>query len=124
MIRYETKGNWGRTFAFLNRCVQVKLSDLEKYGQEGVDALRAATPVDSGLTADSWYYKIIEREGSISIEWLNSNLADGWAPVAVLLQYGHATGTGGYVEGVDYINPALRPVFDSIAKRAWREVTG
>lgn len=122
MIKYKTKGNWSKTFLFLERHHTFKLQDLEKYGQEGVDALRAATPQDTGLTSESWDYRIIEKNGSITIEWLNSNLGDGWAPIALLLQLGHATGTGGWVEGVDYINPALKPIFDSIARRAWEEV--
>ena len=122
MLSFQTKGSWANTFAFLRKTQTVKLSNLEKYAQQGVDALAAATPVDSGLTAQSWYYKIIEREGSITIEWLNRNVQDG-VPIAVILQYGHGTGTGGYVEGVDYINPALKPLFDKIAHHAWEEVT-
>lgn len=123
MITFEQKGNWNKTFNFLKKSKKVTLEDLYKYGEEGVQALRAATPVDSGKTAESWYYRITEGNGKISIEWLNSNLGDGWAPIAILLQYGHATGTGGYVQGRDYINPALKPIFDQIAKNAWREVT-
>ncbi len=123
MISYSTKGNYKKTFLFLEKCSKLKLDNLASYAQEGVDALVAATPVDSGLTANSWYYKIIEQDGSVRIEWLNSNLGDGWAPIALLIQYGHATGTGGYVEGIDYINPALRPIFDKIEKKVWREVT-
>lgn len=123
MITFEQKGSWNKTFNFFKRNKKITLEDLYKYGEEGVAALRAATPVDSGKTAESWYYRITEGNGSISIEWLNSNLGDGWAPIAILLQYGHATGTGGYVQGRDYINPALKPIFDKIAKNAWREVT-
>lgn len=123
MIEYKTTGSFKRTLAFLEKTSKLKLRNLATYAQEGVDALASATPVDSGLTADSWYYKIVERDGSVSIEWLNSNLGDGWAPIALLIQYGHATGTGGYVQGVDYINPALKPIFDKIEKKVWREVT-
>lgn len=123
MIKYETSGSFKRTMLFLEKNSHLKLENLATYAQEGVDALASATPVDSGLTADSWYYKITERDGSVMIEWLNSNLGDGWAPIALLIQYGHATGTGGYVEGIDYINPALKPIFDKIEKKVWREVT-
>lgn len=123
MISYNTTGNFKKTLLFLERSSRLKLENLSTYAQEGVDALASATPVDSGLTADSWYYKIIERDGSVRIDWLNSNLGDGWAPIALLIQYGHATGTGGYVEGIDYINPALKPIFDKIEKKVLREVT-
>lgn len=98
---------------------------LDKYGKMGVEALRAATPKDSGLTAESWYY-VIEHDdigGTFTINWYNNNIVDGWCNVAVLLQYGHATNNGGYVQGHDYINPALKPVFDKIAQDAWKEVT-
>jgi hypothetical protein len=100
----------------------VRLSDLDKYGREGVAALASATPVDSGLTASSWYYEIVRTNGSVTINFNNSNIQNG-VPIAVILQYGHATGTGGYVQGRDYINPAIRPIFDRIANDAWREVT-
>lgn len=90
----------------------------------GVAALRAATPVESSETAQSWYYEIVDRPGYYSIHWLNSHIVEpGRIPVAVLIQYGHATRNGAYVEGVDYINPALRPIFDQIADDMWREVT-
>lgn len=123
MIEFRTMGNFNKTMSFLKKNRKLKFTDLDKFGQAGVDALRLATPKDSGLTADSWYYEIVERDGSIAINWLNSNVVDGWCNIAVILQLGHATGTGGYVEGRDYINPALRPIFDKIAKNAWEEVT-
>lgn len=123
MIEFSMKGSFDKTFAFLKRNRKLNLRDFEKFGQAGVDALRQATPKDSGLTADSWYYEIVDSDGQLAIQWLNSNVVDGWCNIAVILQYGHATGTGGYVEGRDYINPALRPIFDKIAKRAWEEVT-
>lgn len=123
MIEFSMKGSFDKTFAFLKRNRKLNLGDFEKFGQAGVDALRQATPKDSGLTADSWYYDIVDSDGQLAIQWLNSNVVDGWCNIAVILQYGHATGTGGYVEGRDYINPALRPIFDKIAKRAWEEVT-
>ena len=122
MIEFRNKGNFDKTFAFLKRNRKIHLSDLEKYGEQGVEALRKATPKDTGFTADSWYYEIAESDGRIAIQWLNRNVVD-YVNIAVILQYGHATGTGGYVQGTDYINPALRPIFDKIAKGAWEEVT-
>lgn len=123
MIEFHMKGSFDKTFAFLKRNRKMNLGDLDKFGQAGVDALRQATPKDSGLTADSWYYEIVESDGRVAIQWLNSHVVNGWCNIAVILQYGHGTGTGGYVEGRDYINPALRPIFDKIAKNAWEEVT-
>lgn len=123
MIKFRHKGDFSRSFRYLERVKgAVRLSDLDKYGREGVAALASATPVDSGLTASSWYYEITRTNGSVSINFNNSNIQNG-VPIAVILQYGHATGTGGYVQGRDYINPAIRPVFDRIANDAWREVT-
>lgn len=97
---------------------------LEKYAQQGVEALAAATPKDSGLTAASWNYEInMEDDGSsVSVVWYNTNVQGGYANIALLLQYGHGTRNGGYVVGRDYINPALRPIFDSMADAAWKEV--
>lgn len=123
MIEFSMKGSFDKTFAFLKRNRKLNLRDFEKFGQMGVEALREATPKDTGLTADSWYYNITDTNGKLTIQWLNSNVVDNWCNVAVMLQYGHATRNGGYVEGIDYINPALRPVFDKIAKHAWKEVT-
>jgi len=95
---------------------------LEAYGQRGVDALANATPVDSGETANSWTYEVIRKHGYFSIVWSNTHVVEG-RPIAILLQYGHATGTGGYVAGRDYINPAIRPIFDQIAADVWKVVT-
>ena len=95
---------------------------LDKYGRAGVDALSSATPVDSGLTASSWSYKIVQGRGVATIEFHNSNFNEG-VPSAIILQYGHGTGTGGWVEGRDYINPAIQPVFNKIVEDAWKEVT-
>ena len=95
---------------------------LEEAGRKGVEALREATPKDTGLTANSWDYDITIDNAGITINWTNSNVQDGWFNVALSLQYGHGTGTGGFVEGVDYINPALQPVFDELAEKLWREV--
>ena len=94
---------------------------LEKYGQMGVEALRSATPIDSGKTAESWGYEISVGKEGATIYWTNTNQNKG-VYIAVILQYGHGTGTGGYVQGIDYINPAIRPVFDKIAEEAWMEV--
>lgn len=122
MIVFTHKGDFKKTTKFLKRNQKLTLPDLSRFGQEGVDALSAATPVDTGKTADSWYYRIVETNGRISIQWLNSNVVDK-VPIAIILQYGHGTGTGGYVQGRDYINPAIKPIFDKIAENAWKEVT-
>lgn len=123
MIRFRQKGDFSKLTHYLERAKEaVHLGYLDKYGREGVAALASATPVESGLTASSWYYEITNKGGIARISFLNSNLQNG-VPIAIILQYGHGTGTGGWVEGRDYINPAIRPVFDQIAKTAWREVT-
>lgn len=124
-VKVTTYGSFKNAEAFLKRMKdRTYLRQLTKYGPLGVAALEAATPVDQNETATSWYYEIVDKPGYFSIHWLNSNVQDpGRIPVAVLLQYGHATGNGGYVQGVDYINPALRPIFDQIAADMWREVT-
>lgn len=96
---------------------------LHKYGKRGVEYLKEATPKDTGKTAESWTYSIEEDNGSYKIVWSNTNVADGWANIAVLLQYGHATRNGGYVKGVDYINPAIEKVFNNLAEDAWKEVS-
>ena len=122
MITFRQKGDFSKLTRFLERAKEVvNLGDLDKYGRAGVDALSSATPVDSGLTASSWYYKIQHQNGVASISFLNSNVNDG-VPIAIILQYGHATGTGGWVQGRDYINPAIQPIFDEIANKAWEEV--
>lgn len=123
MIRFRQKGDFSKLTRYLERAKRViRLSDLDKYGREGVAALASATPVESGLTASSWYYEITNKNGVIRISFLNKNIQNG-VPIAIILQYGHATGTGGWVEGEDYINPSVRPLFDKIAESAWREVT-
>ena len=123
MIRFRQKGDFSKLTKFLERAREkVHLGNLDKYGREGVAALSSATPVDSGLTAASWYYEITNKNGIARITFYNSNLQNG-VPIAIILQYGHGTGTGGWVEGRDYINPAIQPVFDEIAESAWREVT-
>lgn len=122
MITFEHKGNLSKTFNFLKRLQKLDFLALTKFGDEGVRALQAATPKDTGLTAASWSYNIVKDGSTVSIEWTNSNLGDGWCPIAVILQYGHATGTGGWVEGRDYINPAIQPIFDKILDSIRKEV--
>lgn len=123
MIRVKHKGDFSKTYNFLNRDVKSSyIKVLEKYGKAGVAALASATPVDTGVTASSWYYTIEIKDGSYRINFCNSNIQNG-VPIAIILQYGHGTRNGGWVEGRDYINPAIRPVFDNITDEAWREVT-
>lgn len=122
MITFRQKGDFSRLDRFLERAKEaVKLGDLDKYGREGVAALASATPIDSGITASSWYYEISHSAEGAVISFLNSNVNDG-VPIAIILQYGHATRNGGWVAGRDYINPAIQPVFDRIASDAWKEV--
>ena len=122
MIIFRQKGNFRNAEIFLKKASRMNIDQiLQRYAQEGVEALKAATPKDTGLTANSWYYKITKNRDRIVITWSNSNVVDG-VPIAVILQYGHGTRNGGYVEGIDYINPAMKPIFDRIAVRAWGEV--
>lgn len=122
-IAFTHKGDWSKTQTFLNKIMHKNyLNVLARYGQMGVAALSAATPVDSGKTATSWNYEIIQNEGQTSLTFINSNINKG-VNIAIILQYGHGTGTGGYVQGRDYINPAVRPVFDKLADDLWKEVT-
>ena len=122
MITFKQTGDFSKTTNFLNNNKVVKLGELNKYGRMGVDALSRATPVDTGLTANSWDYEISQENGKITIYWINKNVNNG-VNIAVIIQYGHGTGTGGYVQGIDYINPAMKHVFENIAESAWREVT-
>lgn len=123
MISFRQQGDFSKLTSFLEKAKEsVKIGNLDKYGREGVAALSSATPVDSGLTARSWSYKIENKHGSATISFHNSNIQNG-VPIAIILQYGHGTGTGGWVEGRDYINPAIQPIFDRIADDAWKEVT-
>lgn len=122
MIGFSQKGDFSKTIDFLDKAKDaLSMSTLSEYGEMGVKALERATPKKSGRTAASWYYEIEKTKSSVTITWSNSNLNQG-VVVAVLLQHGHGTGTGGYVRGVDYINPALKPVFDKIVENVWREV--
>lgn len=124
-IGFSTKGDLKKTSEFLNRILggRYLLHVANKYGKKGVEALSSATPRQTGKTASSWYYEVEIKDGTVSIRWGNSNLGQGWAPIALLLQTGHATRNGGWVEGRDYINPAIQPIFDEMAKEAWSEVT-
>ena len=123
MISFKHKGDFKKTVKFLKKSLgKDYMSVLDKYGQMGVDHLSANTPKESGITAASWGYEIIQNQDGFSIVWNNSNVNKG-VNIAVILQYGHATRNGGYVQGIDYINPALQPVFDELADAAWKEVT-
>lgn len=123
MISFESRGSFKRTEGFLKTMSNNDIfRSLEGYAQEGVSALASATPVDSGLAASSWDYTVERSRGSYSIYWTNSN-TEGGAQVVIMLQYGHGTGTGGYVRGRDFINPAIRPIFDKIANNVWKAVT-
>lgn len=120
---FRHKGDFRKTEKLLKKTMDRDYRKiLDQYGQYGVYALSDATPVESGETAASWSYEIIQNKSSISVVWKNSNINKG-VNIAIILQYGHATRNGGYVEGRDYINPALRPIFDKLAESAWREVT-
>ena len=124
MITFRHKGDFSKLTVFLEKAKgAVRLGDLDRYGREGVSALASATPVDSGQTASSWYYEVEIKNGSATITFLNSHINQG-VPIAIILQYGHGTGTGGWVQGRDYINPAIQPIFDRIADEACREVIG
>ena len=122
MIQCTVKGDFKKTRSFLKRLTRLDFySILKKYAEEGVEALSSATPVVTGKTAASWDYEIVEDRDSVSIFWTNSNMNEG-VPIAVVLNYGHATANGGYVQGRRYISPAIQPVFDKIADAAWKEV--
>lgn len=123
MITFRQKGDFSKLNRYLERVKEAaKLGILDKYGREGVAALSSATPTESGLTASSWDYEISRGSGSVTITYYNTNINQG-VPIAIILQMGHGTGTGGWVQGRDYINPAIQPVFDKMADEAWREVT-
>ena len=123
MISFRQKGDFSKLTRYLERAKNaVRMANLDKYGRQGVAALASATPVDTGATANSWYYEVTNQNGSAAITFYNSNIQNG-VPIAIILQYGHGTGTGGYVQGRDYINPAIQPIFDKLANDAWREVT-
>lgn len=123
MISFKQRGDFSKSFKFMEKAKEVvHLGNLDKYGREGVAALSSATPVDTGKTADSWTYEITRNRGSVTISFHNTNIQNG-VPIAIILQYGHATRNGGWVQGRDYINPAIQPIFNKIADEAWKEVT-
>ncbi len=123
MVSFKHKGSFSKVNRYLVRTKKaVRVGDLDRFGKEGVAALASATPVDTGLTASSWYYEIERKDGSVKITFNNSNIQNG-VPIAIILQYGHGTKNGGWVQGRDYINPSIQPIFDKIANNAWREVT-
>ena len=123
MISFRQKGDFSKLNRYFERVKEAaRVSVLDKYGQAGVAALSSATPVDSGETANSWFYEIEHTSTSATITFCNSHINKG-VPIAIILQYGHGTGTGGWVEGRDYINPAIQPIFDKITSEAWEEVT-
>lgn len=123
MINFRHKGDFSKVTAYLQRAKKgVNIRGLERFAREGVAALSSATPVDTGITASSWYYEIENKNGIVRISFCNSNIQNG-VPIAIILQYGHGTRNGGWVEGRDYINPAIQPLFDKITDEAWREVT-
>lgn len=122
MIEVKQKGDFKNLTSFLEKAKEkINLGILDKYGRIGVAALQSATPKDSGKTSESWYYKINRENETISLSFHNSNENQG-VPIAIILQYGHATGNGGYVEGIDYINPAIQPIFTQLAEEVWKEV--
>jgi Bacteriophage HK97-gp10, putative tail-component len=121
---FESNGSFNNLEKFLKKAMSNDISSvLEKCGREGVSALAAATPLDSGETKNSWSFKVTNTRGAHGITWMNNHKTVDGDPIAIILQYGHGTGTGGYVQGRDYINPAMRPVFDSIADKVWKAVT-
>jgi hypothetical protein len=123
MIKFKHTGNFNKTEKFLKQMSkQDVLRILEKYAIEGVSALSSATPVESGKTANSWGYEVSGSRGSYCITWTNNNVVNG-VPIAIIIQLGHGTRNGGYVQGRDYINPAIQPIFDKITEEIWREVT-
>lgn len=123
MIKFTVTGSTKNTDRFLKKLQSANFrSGIDSIAQRGVVALQAATPADTGLTAMSWSYEIEEKNGTIIISWLNSNVVNG-VPVAALIQYGHGTGTGGWVSGRDYINPAIKPIFEELANEFWKKVT-
>lgn len=123
MIKIKQKGNFDKIEKSLMRIKKRQyLQSLDKYGREGVIALSASTPVDSGHTASSWDYQIVQTAQGLKIQWINHNIVKG-VPIAIILQYGHGTRNGGYVQGRDYINPAVQPIFDRMTNEMWKEVT-
>lgn len=123
MISFRQKGDFSKLNRYFEKLKEAaKIGVLDKYGRAGVEALSSATPTRTGVTAASWSYKINRKNGGVSLDFYNSNVNKG-VPIAIVIQYGHGTGTGGWVEGIDYINPAIQPLFKKLADDAWKEVT-
>ena len=123
MIRFRHKGDFSKLTTFMEKAKSsVKRGILDEYGRKGVEALASATPIDSGLTASSWYYETEIKRGTAAITFCNSNIQNG-VPIAIIIQYGHGTDNGGWVQGRDYINPSIQPIFDKLADEVWKEVT-
>ena len=123
MIVFKHKGDFSKVTRYLEKAKKgVNIKSLEKYGRAGVAALASNTPTKTGLTANSWYYEIENKNGIVAISFCNSNIQNG-VPIAIILQYGHGTRNGGWVQGRDYINPAIQPIFDELTKNAWKEVS-
>lgn len=123
MLRITSKGSFKNAEKYLEHMKEAVYDlDLRAYGKRGVEVLKKNTPKDTGLTADSWDFKIEKDRKGVTITWTNDNINQN-VNVAILIQYGHGTRNGGYVKGIDYINPALAPVFEEILKDAWKEIT-
>ena len=123
MIGIKTSGSFTNTLNFLNRNIRGdQYKALDRYGRAGVDALRSATPRETGETSQGWQYRVISERGRKGVEWYNTHVVNG-TNIAIIIQYGHGTGTGGYVDGIDYINPVIKPIFEEMAAAVWREVT-
>lgn len=120
-ITMKNKGNFSKTTEYLKGVSKIDIKNIEQYGVRGVEALKKFTPKNTGKTANSWDYVIIKEKTKITLSFVNSNIQNG-IPIAIILQYGHGTGNGGYVEGIDYINPAIQPLFNELAEQAWKEV--
>ena len=122
MIKLSSNGDWSKTTSFLRRAYKLDIGALlKKYAEQGLKALSAATPVDTGLAASSWGYRIDVKKGESTITWTNSDI-EGGCSVVLLIQYGHGTRNGGYIQGRDFINPAMQPVFDDMVEEIWKEV--
>lgn len=122
MIKVTSNGNFEKTKGFINRMLRLDTSSIfDHFGQLGVDALSNMTPIDTGETASSWGYRVTNDRNKPRIDWYNDNVVDG-VNIAIIIQYGHATGNGAYISGIDYINPAIRPIFEQIADKLWKEV--
>lgn len=121
-ITFSAKGDFKKTLNFIRKRAKIDVDLLNTYGQIGVEALASSTPKDTGVTAESWGYRIDATDTGLALRWYNTNIEDDWCNIAVILQYGHATRNGGWVEGRDYINPAIQPIFDDILKNLWKGV--